>query len=44
MRGAEVKTARFEGSLLNVSQLAKGVYLLRITDGQQVSHQRFVKE
>ena len=44
MRGAEVKNARFEGNLLNVSQLAKGVYLLRITDGQQVSHQRFVKE
>ncbi|MFD2785064.1 GEVED domain-containing protein [Hymenobacter rubripertinctus] len=44
MRGAEVKNARFEGSLLNVGELAKGVYLLRITDGQQVSHQRFVKE
>ncbi|MBT9393239.1 T9SS type A sorting domain-containing protein [Hymenobacter sp. NST-14] len=44
MRGAEVKTVRFEGSLLHVDQLAKGVYLLRITDGQQVSHQRFIKE
>ncbi|NVO32401.1 GEVED domain-containing protein [Hymenobacter lapidiphilus] len=44
MRGAEMKTARFEGSMLHVENLAKGIYLLRISDGQQVSHQRFVKE
>ncbi|SDX83653.1 GEVED domain-containing protein [Hymenobacter psychrophilus] len=44
MRGAEVKTARFEGSMLHIENLAKGIYLLRISDGQQVSHQRFVKQ
>jgi hypothetical protein len=32
-----------EGNL-DVSGLSKGVYLLTITDGQQVSRQRFVKE
>ncbi|SES81106.1 GEVED domain-containing protein [Hymenobacter actinosclerus] len=44
LRGAEMKTARFEGSMLHVGNLASGIYLLRISDGQQVSHQRFVKE
>ncbi|WP_165768142.1 GEVED domain-containing protein [Hymenobacter amundsenii] len=44
LRGAEITTARFEGSMLQVGQLAQGIYLLRISDGQHVSHHRFVKE
>ncbi|UOQ72752.1 zinc-dependent metalloprotease [Hymenobacter cellulosilyticus] len=44
VRGAEMKQARFDNGQLNVSQLAKGVYMLTIADGQQVSHQRFVKQ
>ncbi|WP_185816783.1 GEVED domain-containing protein [Hymenobacter metallilatus] len=44
VRGAEMKQVRFDGNLLNVGSLAKGVYTLRIADGQQVTHQRFVKE
>ncbi|PJJ54413.1 GEVED domain-containing protein [Hymenobacter chitinivorans] len=44
VRGAEMKQAQFENGQLNVSQLAKGVYMLTIADGQQVSHQRFVKQ
>ena len=45
VRGAEQQQARYtsEGQL-DVSSLSKGVYMLTITDGQQVSHQRFVKE
>ncbi|RPD49698.1 T9SS C-terminal target domain-containing protein [Hymenobacter sediminis] len=44
LRGAEMKQITFDGNLLNIGHLAKGVYTLRITDGQQVSHQRFVKQ
>ncbi|QJX46347.1 T9SS type A sorting domain-containing protein [Hymenobacter taeanensis] len=44
VRGAEMKQVTFDGNLLTVGGLAKGVYLLRIDDGQQVSHQRFIKE
>ncbi|UPL48687.1 GEVED domain-containing protein [Hymenobacter sublimis] len=44
VRGAEMKQVTFDGNLLNVGQLAKGVYMLRIADGQQVTHHRFVKE
>ena len=45
VRGAEQRQATYspEGQL-DVSGLSKGIYLLSITDGQQVSHQRFVKE
>jgi hypothetical protein len=45
LRGAEQPQARYGAKgQLDVSGLSKGVYLLTITDGQQVSHQRFVKE
>jgi GEVED domain/Pregnancy-associated plasma protein-A/Secretion system C-terminal sorting domain len=44
VRGAQMKQLRFDGNLLDVSGLAKGVYTLRIADGQQVTHQRFIKE
>jgi hypothetical protein len=45
VRGAEQPQARYGAKgQLDVSGLSKGVYLLTITDGQQVSHQRFVKE
>ncbi|MDU0369649.1 GEVED domain-containing protein [Hymenobacter endophyticus] len=44
VRGAQMKQVHFDGNLLNVGSLAKGVYTLRIADGQQVTHQRFIKE
>ncbi|WP_167856391.1 GEVED domain-containing protein [Hymenobacter metallicola] len=44
VRGAEMKQAQFANGQLNVSSLAKGVYMVTIADGQQVSHQRFVKQ
>jgi len=44
VRGAEMKQVAFDGNQLNVSSLAKGVYLLTIANGDQVSHQRFVKQ
>ncbi|MCB2406819.1 GEVED domain-containing protein [Hymenobacter lucidus] len=44
VRGAEMKQVRFDNGQLNVSELAKGVYMLTIADGQQVMHQRFVKQ
>ena len=44
VRGAQMKQVSFDGNLLNVGGLAKGVYTLRIADGQQVTHQRFIKE
>ncbi|MBX0291429.1 T9SS type A sorting domain-containing protein [Hymenobacter sp. HSC-4F20] len=44
VRGAEMKQVGFDGNLLSIGQLAKGVYTLRIADGQQVTHQRFIKE
>lgn len=44
--GNEQRQLRYSAaeSQLDVSGLSKGVYLLTITDGAQVSHQRFVKE
>jgi hypothetical protein len=44
MRGAQVSGVRLEGDHLNVAALAKGVYTLTVSDGQQVFHQRFVKQ
>ncbi|WP_139925467.1 GEVED domain-containing protein [Hymenobacter sp. DG01] len=44
VRGAEMKQISFDGNLLNIGQLARGVYTLRIADGQQVTHQRFIKQ
>ncbi|WP_210514004.1 M4 family metallopeptidase [Hymenobacter terricola] len=45
VRGAAVGTARYNGNgTLDVSSLAKGMYLIRVSDGQQTFRQRFVKE
>ena len=45
LRGAAVHTARYDGNgMLDVSKLAKGMYLIRISAGQQTFRQRFVKE
>ena len=45
LRGAAVKTARYDGNgTLDVSNLAKGMYLLNVSDGTQTFRQRFVKE
>ena len=45
LRGAAVTTARYDGhGTLDVSNLAKGVYLISISDGQQTFRQRFMKE
>ena len=45
LRGAAVTTARYNGEgTLDVSSLAKGMYLISVSDGQQAFRQRFVKE
>ena len=45
LRGATVTTARYNGEgTLDVSSLAKGMYLISVSDGQQAFRQRFVKE
>ena len=45
LRGAAIATARYDGNgTLDVSNLAKGMYLISISDGQQTFRQRFVKE
>ena len=44
LRGARVAGARFEGGQLNVAGLAKGIYLLTVSDGQKTFHEKFVKE
>ena len=45
MRGAKVGGAQYVGrGELNVAALAKGMYLLQISDGQKTFHQRFVKQ
>ncbi|MDU0369825.1 M4 family metallopeptidase [Hymenobacter endophyticus] len=44
LRGARVVGARFENGQLNVAGLAKGIYLLTVSDGQKSFHERFVKE
>ena len=45
LRGANVTTARYNGNgTLDVSGLAKGMYLVSVSDGQQTFRQRFVKE
>ncbi|GAA4003409.1 M4 family metallopeptidase [Hymenobacter fastidiosus] len=44
-RGAATMGARYEGNgQLNVAALAKGMYMLTVSDGQKVFHQRFIKE
>ncbi|WP_201985071.1 M4 family metallopeptidase [Hymenobacter rubidus] len=45
LRGAVITTARYDGNgTLDVSSLAKGMYLINVSDGQQTYRQRFVKE
>ena len=45
LRGAAVTTARYDGNgTFDVSNLAKGMYLLNVSDGNQTFRQRFVKE
>ncbi|GAA4013533.1 hypothetical protein GCM10022408_28300 [Hymenobacter fastidiosus] len=44
VRGREMKQISFDGNQLHVASLAKGIYLLTITNGDQISHQRFVKQ
>ena len=45
LRGAAVTTARYDGNgTLDVSNLAKGMYLINVSDGTQTFRQRFVKE
>ncbi|MCR5888403.1 M4 family metallopeptidase [Hymenobacter sp. J193] len=45
LRGASVGGARYnDNGTLNVSGLAKGVYMLSVSDGQKTFHTRFVKQ
>ena len=45
LRGAAVSTARYDGNgTLDVSTLAKGMYVISVSDGSQTFRQRFVKE
>ncbi|RSK46463.1 M4 family metallopeptidase [Hymenobacter perfusus] len=44
LRGARVSNARFENGQLHVAGLAKGIYLLTVSDGQKSFHEKFVKE
>ncbi|UOR05145.1 M4 family metallopeptidase [Hymenobacter aerilatus] len=44
IRGAKLAVPYTGKGELNVSTLAKGVYILSISDGQKTFHQRFVKE
>ena len=44
LRGAKVANARFENGQLNVANLASGIYLLTVSDGQKTFHERFVKQ
>ena len=45
LRGAAVNTARYSGEgVLDVSGLAKGVYLINVSNGPETFRQRFVKE
>ncbi|GAA4027571.1 hypothetical protein GCM10022409_09470 [Hymenobacter glaciei] len=45
LRGAAVTTARYNGNgTLDVSNLAKGMYFINVSDGSQTFRQRFVKE
>ncbi|WP_026351237.1 M4 family metallopeptidase [Hymenobacter aerophilus] len=44
LRGARVANVRFENGQLDVANLAGGVYLLTVSDGQKTFHERFVKQ
>ena len=43
-RGARLEGLAFANGTLQIGSLAKGLYLLTVSDGQKVYHQRFVKE
>ncbi|ALD22875.1 hypothetical protein AM218_15305 [Hymenobacter sp. DG25A] len=45
LRGAAVAGVRYDGNgELNISNLAKGMYVVTVSDGQKTFHQRFVKQ
>ncbi|NVO83948.1 M4 family metallopeptidase [Hymenobacter terrestris] len=44
LRGARVANVSFENGQLNVANLASGIYLLTVSDGQKTFHERFVKQ
>ncbi|WP_205619289.1 GEVED domain-containing protein [Hymenobacter aerophilus] len=44
LRGARVSQVRFENGQLDVANLASGMYLLTVSDGQKTFHERFVKQ
>jgi bacillolysin len=45
LRGVVVRDVRLQADgQVDVSALPAGIYLLRVSDGQQTYHQRFVKE
>ena len=44
LRGTRIEGLSFSNGTLHIGALAKGMYTLRVSDGQQVFHQRFVKE
>ncbi|SET90929.1 M4 family metallopeptidase [Hymenobacter actinosclerus] len=44
LRGARVANVRFENGQLDVANLASGIYLLTVSDGQKTFHERFVKQ
>ncbi|NVO32615.1 M4 family metallopeptidase [Hymenobacter lapidiphilus] len=44
LRGARVANVSFANGQLNVANLASGIYLLTVSDGQKTFHERFVKQ
>ena len=44
LSGNEMRGVALTGDALDIAALPKGTYMLTVTDGKTVSHQRFVKE
>ena len=44
LSGVEMRGTALNGNALDVAALPRGTYVLTVTDGKTVSHQRFVKE
>ena len=44
LSGNEMRGVALTGTALDIAALPRGTYLLTVTDGKTVSHQRFVKE
>ncbi len=44
LSGSEMRGVALTGEALDIAALPKGTYMLTVTDGKTVSHQRFVKE